>query len=101
MCQRDLTLGAATGCQSYGIASFSGAADYVALRQLHVWNCAGNTSKLLAGGMPLTLRVLLGFGTVFGIRAVAWHYKPNRLLLTMEESAKANQQRMQRFLKNY
>ena len=95
MCKRDLALGAATGCQSYGIASFSGAAVYVALRQLHVWNCSGSTQKLIHGGIPLGLRILLGFGTVFSIRAVAWHYKPDGILSTMDDSATANKKRIQ------
>ena len=98
MCGRDLSLGASTGCQSYGIASFSGAAVYVALRELHVWNCAGSTSKLLNGGIPIGLRILLGFGTVFGIRVAAWQNKPDGLLLTMEESAEANQKRVERWV---
>lgn len=98
MCGRDLALGASTGCQSYGIASFSGAAVYVALRELHVWNCAGSTSKLLNGGIPIGLRILLGFGTVFGIRVAAWQNKPDGLLLTMDESADANQKRVERLV---
>ena len=53
MCKRDLSLSTTTGCQSYGVASFSGAAAYVALRQLHVWNCAGSTVKLVSGGIPI------------------------------------------------
>jgi uncharacterized membrane protein YeiH len=95
MCGRDLSLGASTGCQSYGIASFSGAAVYVALRELHVWNCAGSTSKLLNGGIPIGLRILVGFGTVFGIRAAAWQNKPDGLLLTMEEMAELNKKRVE------
>ena len=98
LCGRDLTLGASTGCQSYGIASFSGAAVYVALRELHVWNCAGSTSKLLKGGIPIGLRILLGFGTVFGIRAAAWRNKPDGLLSTMEESADQNEQYVRQWL---
>ncbi len=95
MCGRDLSLGASTGCQSYGIASFSGAAVYVALRELHVWNCAGSTSKLLNGGIPIGLRIIVGFGTVFGIRAAAWQNKPYGLLLRMEEMAELNEKRVE------
>jgi uncharacterized membrane protein YeiH len=98
MCDRDLSLGASTGCQSYGIASFSGAAVYVALRELHVWNCAGSTSKLLKGGIPIGVRILLGFGTVFSIRVAAWQNKPDGLLLTMEDSAEVNQKYMERLV---
>jgi uncharacterized membrane protein YeiH len=98
MCGRDLSLGAATGCQSYGIASFAGAAVYVALRELHVWNCAGSTSKLLKGGIPIGLRILAGFGTVFSIRAAAWQNKPDGLLRTMEDSARINEQYLERFV---
>jgi uncharacterized membrane protein YeiH len=94
MCGRDLSLGASTGCQSYGIASFSGAAVYVALRQVHVWNCDGSAPKLLHGGIPIGLRILLGFGTVFGIRAAAWQNKPDGLLLTMDEMAERNKERL-------
>jgi uncharacterized membrane protein YeiH len=98
MCDRDLALGASTGCQSYGIASFSGAAVYVALRELHVWNCAGSTSKLLKGGIPIGVRILLGFGTVFSIRLAAWQNKPDGLLLTMEDSAEVNEKYLQRLV---
>jgi uncharacterized membrane protein YeiH len=90
MCQRDLTLGAATGCQSYGIASFSGAAVYVALRELHLWNCAGSTVKLVHGGIPIGLRILMGFGTALAVRVVAWQNKPDNLFLSMEASAAVN-----------
>jgi uncharacterized membrane protein YeiH len=90
MCQRDLTLGAATGCQSYGIASFSGAAVYVALRELHMWNCAGSTVKLVHGGIPIGLRILMGFGTALAVRLVAWQNKPDNLFLSMEASAAVN-----------
>ncbi|GMI21165.1 hypothetical protein TrRE_jg10922, partial [Triparma retinervis] len=69
MCNRNLTLGASEGCQSYGVASLSGAGMYVGLRQLHVWNCAGNTVKLVKGGIPIGLRIGMGFMTVFGVRA--------------------------------
>jgi len=94
LCRRDLSLGAATGCQSYGIASFSGAAVYVALRELHVWNCAGSTSKLLHGGIPIGFRIFCGFGTAVAIRTVAWMNKPDGLFLTMEESAVANKRKL-------
>ena len=96
MCGRDLSLGASTGCQSYGIASFSGAAVYVALRQVHVWNCAGSAPRLLHGGIPIGLRILLGFGTVFGIRAAAWQNKPDGRLLTMDEMSERNMERVAR-----
>jgi uncharacterized membrane protein YeiH len=96
MCGRDLSLGASTGCQSYGIASFSGAAVYVALRQVHVWNCAGSAPRLLHGGIPIGLRILLGFGTVFGIRAAAWQNKQGVRLLTMDEMSERNMERVAR-----
>jgi uncharacterized membrane protein YeiH len=95
MCSRDLKVGASTGCQSYGIASFSGAAVYVMLRELHVWNCAGSTSKLVHGGIPIGLRIFLGLGTVFGVRAIAWWNKPNDLFSSMEASAVMNQKSLQ------
>ena len=94
LCGRDLTLGAATGCQSYGIASFAGASVYVALRQFHVWNCAGSYSKLVNGGIPLTLRLFLGFSTALAVRAVAWQYKPDNFLSTMDESVAKNKARI-------
>ncbi|GMH48592.1 hypothetical protein TrLO_g3467 [Triparma laevis f. longispina] len=87
MCKRDLSLSTTTGCQSYGVASFGGAAAYVALRQLHVWNCDGCTVKLVKGGIPIGLRILVGFGTVFGIRAWALT-KPGGIFLSMDENAK-------------
>jgi len=90
MCKRDLSLGASTGCQSYGIASLSGASVYVALRELHVWNCAGSTSKLVKGGIPIGLRILMGFATVFGVRAFGWNSMPDGLFLSMDDNADAN-----------
>lgn len=90
MCGRDLTLGVATGCQSYGIASFSGAAVYVALRELHVWNCAGSAARLVHGGIPIGLRIGVGFGTALGVRAAAWRYEPDGIFLSMDASAAAN-----------
>jgi len=102
MCKRDLALGAVeTGCQSYGIASFSGAAVYVALRELHVWNCAGSASKLLHGGIPIGLRIFLGFGTVFAVRAAAWVNKPDGMLQTMDESAKVNRDLLRRLEQSF
>eukprot|EP00521_Asterionellopsis_glacialis_P010209 CAMPEP_0195302622 /NCGR_PEP_ID=MMETSP0707-20130614/31402_1 /TAXON_ID=33640 /ORGANISM="Asterionellopsis glacialis, Strain CCMP134" /LENGTH=399 /DNA_ID=CAMNT_0040365931 /DNA_START=73 /DNA_END=1272 /DNA_ORIENTATION=- len=93
---RDLNVGSSSGCQSYGIASLAGATVYVMLRELHVWNCAGSTVKLVHGGIPIGLRILLGFGTVFGIRAVAWQKKPDGdILLSMEASAQANRKLLQ------
>ena len=98
MCNRNLTLGASSGCQSYGVASLAGASVYVGLRQLHVWNCAGNTVKLVKGGIPIGLRIAMGFGTVFAVRAYGWYVKEGgdggghgerKLLLTMDENADA------------
>lgn len=87
---RELALGSTSGCQSYGVAAAAGAAVYVALRELHVWNCAGSTARLLHGGIPLSARILAGFSTVCAVRAYAWHTKDDKLLLSMADNAKAN-----------
>jgi uncharacterized membrane protein YeiH len=45
MVGRQLALGSTDGCQSYGVASLAGSSVYVALRELHVWNCAGSAVR--------------------------------------------------------
>lgn len=90
MCQRELSLGASSGCQSYAIASFSGAAVYVALREVHVWNCAGSTARLLHGGIPIGFRICLGAGTALAVRIFAWQRKPDGIFSSMQECAEAN-----------
>jgi len=89
-CGQELRLGGVSGCQSYALASVSGAAVYVALRELHVWNCSGVSSKLINGGIPIGLRIALGFGTAVLVRACAWDRKPDGLFLTMEETSEQN-----------
>eukprot|EP00520_Triparma_pacifica_P020331 CAMPEP_0118638882 /NCGR_PEP_ID=MMETSP0785-20121206/3933_1 /TAXON_ID=91992 /ORGANISM="Bolidomonas pacifica, Strain CCMP 1866" /LENGTH=268 /DNA_ID=CAMNT_0006530185 /DNA_START=301 /DNA_END=1103 /DNA_ORIENTATION=- len=75
MCNRDLSLGSSSGCTSYGVSSLAGSTVYVMLRELHVRNCAGNTAKLVKGGIPIGLRIFLGFSTVFAVRAYGWQIK--------------------------
>lgn len=55
-------------------------------------NCAGNTAMLVKGGIPIGLRILLGFSTVFGVRAYGWKAKDEKkeIFLTMDENADAN-----------
>lgn len=91
---RPAALGSVSGCQSYGVASAAGAAVYVGLREVHVWNCAGSAAKLVHGGLPLSLRIAAGFGAVVAVRALAWQNKPAALLATMDESAAANRDRL-------
>jgi len=92
MCRRELKLGAASGCQSYAVASLAGASIYVMLRELHVYNCAGSTPRLVHGGIPIGVRILLGAGTAMLIRAMAWQQKPEgrEFFMTMDECAQAN-----------
>lgn len=90
MCHRDISIGAHSGCQSYALASFSGAAVYVALREAHVRNCAGSMPVLLHGGIPIGTRILAGAGTAVAARAIAWHHQPDGLFATMEANAAAN-----------
>jgi len=91
LCQRELRLGDLDGCQSYALASFCGGAVYVGLRELHVWNCAGSTHKLVAGGLPIGLRIALGASTAIAVRAFAWQRRPEGLLSGMDECADANE----------
>ena len=84
-------LGDLDGCQSYALASFCGGAVYVGLRELHVWNCAGSTHKLVAGGLPIGLRIALGASTAIAVRAFAWQRRPEGLLSGMDECADANE----------
>ena len=91
LCQRELRLGNLDGCQSYALASFCGGAVYVGLRELHVWNCAGSTHKLVAGGLPIGLRIALGASTAIAVRAFAWQRRPDGLLSGMDECADANE----------
>lgn len=90
MCQRGIRLGGLDGCQSYALSSFSGAAVYVALRQAHVWNCAGSTARLVHGGFPIGLRIVLGMATVVAVRTYAWSHKPAGIFLAMDEAALRN-----------
>lgn len=91
MCHRELKLGAASGCQSYAVASLSGASVYVLLRELHVYNCAGSTSRLVHGGIPIGVRIVLGAGTAVIVRMVAWWRKAEGdLFMTMDECAIEN-----------
>ena len=88
---RQLRIGAAggSGSQSYVLAAFSGSSVYVMLREAHVWNCAGSTTRLVHGGIPIGLRILLGAGASVGVRALAWQ-REDELFLTMGECADAN-----------
>lgn len=94
MCGRELSLGARSGCQSYAIASFSAASVYVGLRQLHVWNCAGSCSRLVHGGIPIGIRILVSASAAIGIRAWAWQQKPDGIFSSMETCADANHARI-------
>jgi uncharacterized membrane protein YeiH len=69
MCQREVRMGGLGGCQSYALSSFSGAVVYVTLREAHVWNCAGSTARLVHGGLPISLRIILGMGTAAAVCA--------------------------------
>lgn len=84
---RDLLIGRAVslgdvrdGCQSYGIASLCGAGAYVAMRELHVWQCQFNIHRLIQGGFPIGARIAIGFGTVGAVRALAWNGRLDGLL---------------------
>ncbi|KAL1507521.1 hypothetical protein AB1Y20_007145 [Prymnesium parvum] len=90
MCHRELALGTHAGCQSYALASWCGAATYVALRQLHVWNCAGPTAKLLPGGIPIGVRIAIGAGVAIAVRVFAWLKKPDEIFSEMDDVARAN-----------
>jgi len=94
LCKREVALG--KGCQSYAAASFAGASVYVALRQLHVLNCAGSTAKLVHGGIPIGARILLGAGTAIGIRVYAWQQKPGDIFSSMGDCAAANHEWVRR-----
>jgi len=90
MCQRELKLGASSGCQSYAAASFLASSSYIILRQLHVWNCPGLSSKFIHGGLPLGLRIVLGASTAVAFRVYVWKRKPDELFSSMDASATAN-----------
>lgn len=90
MCQRDVVLGSHSGCQSYAVASFSASATYVILRQIHVWNCAGSSRKLLHGGIPIGVRIFLGVSTAIVVRVCAWQQKPDAIFLDMHSAAASN-----------
>ena len=92
LCQRRVSLASTNGAESHALSAFSGAAVYVALRELHVWNCSGATAKLVHGGLPIGLRVACGFGTAVAMRAIMWNGgQPQTLFSTMERAADANE----------
>ena len=63
----------------------------------HVRLCAGSTEKLISGGIPLGLRIVLGVGAAIGIRAYAWEQKSDGgLLMSMTEAADANREILRR-----
>ena len=93
MCHRELALGANSGAQSYGVASLAGASVYVGLRELHVWNCAGDSIKLVTGGIPISLRILAGFSAACAVRVFAYD-KP--LFHSMAESVDSNRKLLEK-----
>ena len=99
MCGQEPRLASSTGCQSYAVASLSGAAVYVALRQAHVWNCAGSCTRLVQGGLPIGLRIALAAGTVCAVRAYAWEHRADGeapLFASMDAAAEANEAALRR-----
>ena len=98
ICQRPVTLGSHSGCQSYAIASLSASTVYVALRQAHVWNCAGDTAKLVHGGIPISLRIACGLGAAIAFRAAAWQAGKDELFDSMDVRADANVQSLRQLL---
>ena len=78
MCGRDLAIGS----QSYALATFSGAAVYVSLRELALRGLV----------VPLAPRIMLSGGTVVALRAWEW-LTAEPLLAPMHTLAPACRQR--------
>uniref|UniRef100_A0A7S3B253 Glycine transporter domain-containing protein n=1 Tax=Haptolina ericina TaxID=156174 RepID=A0A7S3B253_9EUKA len=90
LCQRDVRLNSVSGSQSYAVSSLAGGLVYVLLREFHVWNCSGSSHKLLTGGIPIGVRILLSIGTSCAVRVLAWQQRPNDLLWSMETALEKN-----------
>ena len=63
---------------------------YAYRRELHVWNCSGSSARLLSGGIPIGLRIVLSIGTSCAVRWIAWQQKPHDLFWSMETAADRN-----------
>ena len=96
MCQRELRLGSHSGCQSYAVASFLASSTYVGLRQLHVWNCPGTSSKVIHGGLPIGLRIVVSASVAVAFRVYSWQQKPDELFSSMEDCAAAHDEYLRR-----
>ena len=64
----------------------------------HVWNCAGDTAKLVHGGIPISVRIALGLGAAIAFRAAAWHAGKDELFDSMDKRAEANVQSLRQLL---
>jgi len=95
LCHRDVRLNSTGGSQSYAVSSFAGALVYVVLRQLHVWNCHGDTARMLSGGIPIGLRIGLSIGTSCAVRVLAWQQRPDDLFWSMETALSRNEAALQ------
>ena len=98
MCGKEIALGSASGYPSYGVASLAGAGVYVALREVHVWNCAGSCARLVHGGIPISARILAGFSAACAVRAYAYLHPDAPLLSSMDTVAGDNAARLRAFL---